>query len=744
MRQAVAALFGAGFTVSACYAAGTLVIDRLGAALRRDERIPLAFVLGAACLHLLIFAILALHLGYWPVLVCALAAVIGTAVLTGAWRGTGVDSSKPVPPLSWSLRLVFGLCAGAFSIVYLVNAWAPEVSPDGSGYHLGLVARELRDHGFQPITTSLYAMLSQGVEMLYVPAFAIGRHSAAALVHFAFAMALALAILAYGRRIGKPWAGAAGALLTFASPVVGASGSAAYVDVATAAIVFAVFYWTEIWDEQKEMRLLIPVGLLAGYAYAAKYTAFTIGIYALLFVAWRSRRLRPISRSLRPVLLVAGCALIMAGPWMARNWIWYQNPFAPFGSWLFRNPYIHIIFEHDYSANLRTYYMPSLWPLPMELLVRGGATYGIIGPVFLLLPAALVALRYPAGRRLLLAGALVFSTYFANIGTRFLIPCLPFFSLAIGLAFAESVPLLGAMMVFHAVASWPPVMNRYVNLACWRLVRFPYKAALRITPPEKFLMENSYGYAGARLIEEHVPKGEPVLTMTGVADAYTTHEILVSFQSASNQNLAETVNMGWNIEVQPSVQRVFRFEARPARRMRVLQTAQAEYPEQWNVHELRFYYQGKELTRNASWRLRARPNPWEVQFAFDNSLATRWRSEEVAFPGMYLDADFGSEQMVDEVRLITSSDFERIRLRVESMNSANVWENVVENPKLEAATIPSAIRLMAVYEMRERGVRNLLIYDSNYGAAEFAKDPEAWGLKLVARGEDTRLYRTIW
>jgi len=176
----------------------------------------------------------------------------------------------------------------------------------------------------------------------------------------------------------------------------------------------------------------------------------------------------------------------------------------------------------------------------------------------------------------------------------------------------------------------------------------------------------------------------------------------------------------------------------------VLQTAQAAYPEQWNVHELRFYYQGKELVRNSSWRLRAWPNPWEVQFAFDNSLATRWRSGEVAFPGMYLDADFGSEQMMDEVRLVTSTDFEKIRLRVESMNSSNVWEYVAENPKLEAGTIPAAIRLMAISEMRERGVRNLLIYDSNYGAAEFAKDPEAWGLKLVARGEDTRLYRTIW
>jgi len=142
MRQAVAALFGAGFTVAACYAAGTLVIDGLGVALRRDERIPLAFVLGAACLHLAIFAILALHIAYWPVLTLLLAAVIGASL-----RGTARDSN-PVPPLSGPLRVGLGLCAGAFSILYLVNAWAPEVSPDGGGYHLGLVARELRDHGF--------------------------------------------------------------------------------------------------------------------------------------------------------------------------------------------------------------------------------------------------------------------------------------------------------------------------------------------------------------------------------------------------------------------------------------------------------------------------------------------------------------------------------------------------------------------------------------------------------------------
>jgi hypothetical protein len=637
--------------------------------------------------------------------------------------------------------MVFGWCAGVFAVVYLVNAWAPEVSPDGAGYHLGLVARELRVHGFEPITNDMYAMLSQGVEMLFVPAFAIGRHSAAALVHFAFSVALALAMLAYGRRIGKPWAGAAGALLTFASPVVGADGSAAYVDVATAAIVFGVFYWTEVWDEhfgeQRRLSLLIPVGLLAGYAYAAKYTAFPIAIYALGFVAWRGKRLRP-------VLLVAGCALIMAGPWIVRNWIWYQNPVAPFANSIFRNPFVHVMFEHDYSESLRNYGMPSLRPLALEATIRGAYVQGIIGPAFLLLPIALAALRFQAGRRLLLAGALVFSTYFANIGARFLIPSLPFFSLAIGLAFAEAAPLLAALMILHAAASWPPVLNRYVNPNCWRLVRFPYQAALRITPPEEFLRQNAHGYAAAQMIDAKVPDAEPVFSMDGILDSYTKHPILVYYHSAGNETLADTINMGWNAAWQPAVERVFQFPERKARRMRVVQTAQSVYPHQWNVYELRFFYHGMELARKLDWRLQAWPNPWEVQLAFDNSLATRWRSGEVASPGMYLDVDFGRDESVDEVRLVASSDSELTRLQLESINSEGGSEKIADNPATLNRAVPAGIRRMATYEMHARGIHYLMINDTNNGADDFAEDPEAWGLKLIGHIEGERLYQTIW
>ncbi len=102
--------------------------------------------------------------------------------------------------------------------------------------------------------------------MLFLFAFVFGKHSAAALVHFAFWIALAGLILCYGRRIGHPAAGVAGAIFTAVSPLVAFDGSIAYIDVAVAAILFALFYLLQVWDQNRNVGLLVLIGMLAGFA----------------------------------------------------------------------------------------------------------------------------------------------------------------------------------------------------------------------------------------------------------------------------------------------------------------------------------------------------------------------------------------------------------------------------------------------------------------------------------------------
>jgi 4-amino-4-deoxy-L-arabinose transferase-like glycosyltransferase len=155
-------------------------------------------------------------------------------------------------------------------------------------------------------------------------------------------------------------AGACAAVFVFASPIFGIDGSSAYIDVAVACIVFGIFYLLELWDTWRAPDLAIPIGLLSGFAYAAKFTAVVALPYAIGFIIWRSRRFR--QPYLKPALTVAGCALLVMAPWMVKNWIWLQNPFSPFLNSVFPNPFIQVGFERELSQHMRV--SAAIWNCP--------------------------------------------------------------------------------------------------------------------------------------------------------------------------------------------------------------------------------------------------------------------------------------------------------------------------------------------------------------------------------------------
>ena len=141
--------------------------------------------------------------------------------------------------------------------------------------------------------------------------------------------------------------------------------------------------------------LLIPIGLLAGFCYASKYTAFLAVPYAFIFIAWKL--LREHQAVIKPLLLFSACVMLMMVPWMAKNWIMLDNPFSPFFNSIFPNPYTHQSFEAGYSAQMRNYHgLESHWDIPLEVTVHGETLVGLIGPLFLLIPLALLSLRQPA------------------------------------------------------------------------------------------------------------------------------------------------------------------------------------------------------------------------------------------------------------------------------------------------------------------------------------------------------------
>lgn len=729
-------MLAACFTVAGCYGAGVIALRWSRAKLDRLERVPLTFVCGAACLHLAIFAVMAAGIAYKPVLAGLLAAAIVGGFLL---REKSVPQSRGgTQKADWIPRILFAPIFGTYTVLYIVNAWVPDTSADGAGYHLANLAYYLRAHGFVRIPTNMYSDLGQGVEMVYAPAFAFGRHSGPALVHVAFLIALAMMMYAFGRRLGKPWVGAAAAAIVFVAPVLGRDATTAYIDVAGAAIVFAAFYWLQIWDEQRDARLLVIAGFMAGYAFAAKYTLAVVGLYALGFVVWRARRIRP-------AITLAAAAAVMAAPWLIKNWILVQNPIAPFATRLFPSPYFHTMVIEEWAAYLRRYDVANLWTLPWEDTVRGLQTQGFLGPIFLLAPLALFALRDRMGRRLLLAAAMLFATYFENVGTRFLIPCLPFVALAMMLALEKWRPAMGVVALLAAVGSWITVMPLYAHRYSWRLNEFPYEAALRMIPEDQYIRKKMQ-YDILRLIEEKTAPGDRVFCMVGLEGSYTSRDIFELYEGAENNLLFDFLNIARIEDYKPSRVLIFRLREQRADLIRLVETARGEGSQLWNVHELRFYHHGVEIPRTSAWRLRAWPNLFEIQLAFDNSLATRWRTWRTAEPGMYLEVNFGRTEDVDEVRMWTSHDWLwPIQFRVETgaeTAGGGEWRAATDRYE-EIEQKPGPLGPAAMTELYAHGIRYLVVPDTDQSADEFADSPESWKLEMVGRANNASLYRLV-
>lgn len=733
MSQVLHILFGAGFTVAVALAIGSVLVGRLGSALYRLEAALFAFLAGSACLSLAVFALCLVHQARRGVLMWGGFGAIAWAV----WSSRKQPRRKELPavPIAW--MALFGVVFSAFFFVYFFHALAPEASPDGMGYHLGNVSRLFRAHGFVWNYRSMYSYLSQGMELLYLVAFTFGRHSAAAMTHLAFLVALPLLLLCYGRRFGFPRVGVFAAMAVYTSPVMGLDGASAYNDVAVATVIFAVFYLLQVWDEKKDNNLLILIGILSGFAYAIKYTVGFVLPLAAAFVWWRSRKQRPPSPAYKAwlALLVPAAALI--APWVIRNWIWVDNPLAPFFNRWFPNPYYHAGMEKIYLEQLRHYTdIRHFSQIFTQLTMRGGSVGGIIGPVFLLSPLGLLAIRRREGRRLLLA-ALVFAIpAYLNTGARFLIPCLPFLAMALGLAVANTRGALLAMTVFEAIACWPSFLSTYCDSWAWRIDRVPIRAALRKDPEWPYLVRHNGDVNLRGPIAQNVPPDGLIFATSGKPEAYIDRNIIVSYESALG-NLAYDMVMAPLNGYKPSHRLHFKILPAATRGVRVVQTATGK--EYWTVAEMRVYSQGRELPRAADWRLSAWPNGWEVQLAFDNSYATRWSTWQSMSPGDRLQIDFARPETVDEVVLECAPSGEA-HLQLELLNSHGRWVPMTDTAEQSFVEAPMGLRRAAALELKARGIGFMLI-DSDFFAKDMKMYKAYWGITELALVNGTYLYR---
>lgn len=614
MIEVALILLAAALTYAVSVASGLGVLGLLGARLRRAEALFLGLLLGSACLSLVVFLLSACGVLSRPALWGAGAVLLASGLRAGrrCLRADEVPAAPHGRVLTWLWWGIYGV----FAVYYAGHALLPEMTPDAMSYHVAYVVRDLAAGRFAPVSTNLLAGMPRGLDMLFLFAYSVGGASAPAMVHLTFLLALPFGVLAYANRIGQGAAGRIAGLLVFLSPIVARTATCGYVDVALACVALGVFYALELWREQRADALLVAVGLLAGFAFAIKYTAAVALPYALLVVLRRQPRWRVLA-------IVAGSAALLVLPWLGANQVQFGNPLFPFANRYFPNPVVQPRYEAEVASLMRGIGGVAPAEVPLEVTVHGGRLGGVLGPLFLLSPLALLALRRREVQALLLAALGFGLTYPANLGTRFLIPVLPFVALALAMALVRCPGLGPAVLVLAAVLNCPEVTKKYADPAAWRLERLDWAAALRLLPEEQFLGDALPEYALSRALNELVPSAERVFCLASFPQLYARPELVISGSSSLANRYRDTLLAPVLSDLRPTR----RYTLSPGQ-VRVegvrLEGRSATPKVAWAIVEARFYLGENEVPRSPRWRLRALSNVWEAGLAFDNNPVTKW------------------------------------------------------------------------------------------------------------------------
>ena len=654
-------LFGTGLTVLVATLLGRILLARLfgsEAVLTNPEAWVFSLATGAALLSQGIFYLCAAGLVYDGVLL-----LVAAAVAAAWWRwGRGLAAHAPRRP-ERDDRIWWGMLAAlviAYSYIYIPHALAPEIQADAVGYHLGLVGHTYRAHGFPGITTNIYAFLSQGSEMLYLYAYAFGRHTAAKLFHFGLFVATLVAIVAFARRYGVARAGAVGAGLYLCAPVVGADATSAYNDCALAFFAFTAFYAAMNWWRDRRPGWIVVLGILGGFCFSIKYTGIFAIPVLMAVVGWGTwQRLRDGRRAVRRLVLVGTIASFFVVPWLAKNTITTGNPVAPFYNKHFPNPYVAVSWEKGYRSLLAGYShdpeirRKNLMAAPLELTIRGIHFQGLVGPAFLIAPILLLAWRRQPWRPLMLAVVIAVIPWFSNTGTRFLIPALVFISIAMGLALYRlprriSIAAGFVLLAFHGAMSWPSVIPKWHPEGLWALQGAPWAAAFRIQTEAEYLRRWVPWFRTAEFLDQVGDSETQVLSFEPLPEAYFSARLWVSFQGAQNEALMRVLLAGAMHDFWPSRRLTVEWPPQGLSGIRIVQQGSHETSE-WSLSDIQLFSGEEELIPQPDWNIRAKPFPWGAARAFDGNPWTPWITWEPVQPDTFVEVTFPQAQQLSRI-----------------------------------------------------------------------------------------------
>jgi hypothetical protein len=295
------------------------------------------------------------------------------------------------------------------------------------------------------------------------------------------------------------------------------------------------------------------------------------------------------------------------------------------------------------------------------------------------------------------------------------------------------------LIAFQVFTCWPDNVPLYANKYAWRIEKYYWDAAFRKQPESEYLNQRIEGYAAAKLAEQYVPNDGVIFTPGSIAQAYCRRRVLVAYQSALGNRLGEYIATAVTPFYQPSRWWTYSFPRQRLTKLRLVQTGTAPN-DVWSVSEVRLFGPNGEIPRTGNWRLRAHPNPWEVQLAFDNCAVTRWTAAERSKPGMFLEVALPEAIELSSLRVEATLDQKDGTASLEAEINGR-WTTLVPQPAISEGVPMRGLRREAVLDMKREGITHLSVQKNEYFAPDIAADPARWGVTLMGETESTRLYR---
>lgn len=661
------------------------------------------------------------------------------------------------------------LTLAAFIFFYLVAALAPEVEFDALNYHLGVLSLYRSQHQITSVPTHYYSGFPFGMEMIYLFAWLVKDPHLAKLFHFLSGIWVLVAIYAFCRRYLSSKLGLLAGAIFYTAPIVGWESGTAYVDITLTAYTFLCVYAILNWHATGRAGWFYLSAIFCGAAAAAKYTGMASGLLAVPVIVHRimttaEARGRAVRRATLKLLLFATVALAVFSPWLIKNYIFTKNPFHPFLTRFFPNPYMSAedealwvyIMSHHWDGFTSRFVAYRFSTLLWDVAVRGKYN-STIGPIFVFFVPALCAALYGARRKSSafavlwtgLLGVLAFTVWgLVSPQVRFAITFLPYFSIVMAWAlYRLKRPALASslrvLVLVLFVMNAPFLIMKWHRRWLYVLQDLPFSVVFGGQSREDYVTAHHPARPAFDYINRRLPTGAALFTLNLPYQFFTDRPLICPNTSRIGTILGDSLYEAVNFSPHKKV--TLRLSGSTLTRFIRLRQTGSDPSHGWSIHDLRLFAPGEgpaEIPRTR-WKTTSNYNPQETLWAVDARRLTAWASQSPQRADMIFELDLGASYAVQDVVYRTSATEWGRRHQVEISMDGRRWSAVDVSEDVQEAMADLSLT-DALENLKRHGISYLLLQvdrDPFYFPLIKALESKPAGIELLFDQNDVRLYR---